>query len=416
MRILILNQAFHPDVVATAHYSAHLAEELAARGHEVTAVAGLRAYDNPAVSFPRKETWRKIRVRRIATPGLGKSAKWRRLADFASFLLGCAWQLLLLGRQDVVIALTSPPLIGFLAALFVRIKGGQFLYWVMDLNPDQALAAGLLHADDPRAQFLEDVLRFTLTAASRIVVLDRFMKARICGRVADPSRVSIIPPWSHASLASGAEARREKFRREYNLENKFVVMYAGNHSPCHPLDTLVHAAENLAGDREIVFCFVGGGIEHKKIAEQAQKMGNILCLPYPRPEELADPLFAADLHVAVMGDAYLGIVHPCKVYNILALGTPLLYIGPEESHVTDVAASAAASDWFYSARHGDVQQVCAHIRQAKKAGRLGIAEEKEAAAAFSQRLLLMELVTEIEGLGAAEPVPGAPPLSAAQSE
>ena len=41
-------------------------------------------------------------------------------------------------------ALTSPPLISFLAALFVQLKGGKLFFWVMDLNPDEAFAAGWL--------------------------------------------------------------------------------------------------------------------------------------------------------------------------------------------------------------------------------------------------------------------------------
>ncbi len=40
-----------------------------------------------------------------------------------------------------------------------------------------------------------------------------------------------------------------------------------------------------------------------------------------------------------MGDEFVGIVHPCKIYNILTLGTPFLYIGPTPSHVSDIAAA-----------------------------------------------------------------------------
>jgi hypothetical protein len=37
-----------------------------------------------------------------------------------------------------------------------------------------------------------------------------------------------------------------------------------------------------------------------------------------------------------MGNAFVGIVHPCKIYNILAIGAPVLYIGPTPSHITDL--------------------------------------------------------------------------------
>jgi hypothetical protein len=121
-------------------------------------------------------------------------------------------------------------------------------------------------------------------------------------------------------------------------------MYAGNHSPCHPLDTLVEAAHRLSNNKQIAFCFIGGGSEHQKVKDFATRhsLRNIVCLPYQPFASLAASLSAADLHVVVMGDAFVGIVHPCKIYNILSLGTPFLYLGPTPSHVSDIAAAIAS--------------------------------------------------------------------------
>src|SRR4029079_11338516 len=111
--------------------------------------------------------------------------------------------------------------------------------------------------------------------------------------------------------------------RAHGLAGKFVVMYAGNHSPCHPLDCLLEAAEKLSSRADIAFGFVGGGSEQRKVEEFARtrQLENILCLPYQPQEELSAVLSAADLHVVAMGEAFPGIVHPCKVYNILTIGT-----------------------------------------------------------------------------------------------
>ncbi|MGE0405407.1 MAG: glycosyltransferase, partial [Candidatus Korobacteraceae bacterium] len=158
---------------------------------------------------------------------------------------------------------------------------------------------------------------------------------------------------------------RDAFRRRHNLENKFVVMYSGNHSPCHPLETLVRAARQLEDSPEIVFCFVGGGSEHRKLREQPAP--NIRVLPYQPLEDLAGSLSAADLHVAVMGEEFCGIVHPCKIYNILTIGAPLLYIGPPESHITDIGGEIRGSG-FYQAAHGDCDTVIRHIRSASQHG------------------------------------------------
>ena len=111
MKILLLNQCFYPDVVSTAQHTKDLALALAERGHEVTAIAGSRGYDNPELRFPARETWKGIRIIRIASLATGKSSKLRRALNFGSFFVSCFFRLLTMPRFDVVVALTSPPLI-----------------------------------------------------------------------------------------------------------------------------------------------------------------------------------------------------------------------------------------------------------------------------------------------------------------
>ena len=314
MKVLLLNQCFYPDVVSTAQHLTELATELAARGHDVTVIAGDRGYDDPSRRFARRETWKNIRIIRIPSLSLGKSSRWRRAFKFGSFAVVCALRLLLLRRFDVVVALTSPPLISFLGALFVRLKGGSFCFWVMDLNPDEAIAAGWLDERSVVARCLQWMLGYSFRHATQTIVLDRFMKDRVLAKGAAEERVTVVPPWSHDEAVEFSVAGREAFRREHGLGDRFVVMYAGNHSPCHPLDTLLGAALQLKERDDVAFCFVGGGSEQAKVREFALQHGlsNVKCLPYQPLERLAGSLSAADLHVVVLGDAFVGIVHPAR--------------------------------------------------------------------------------------------------------
>src|SRR5213075_2325826 len=116
MKILLLNQAFHPDVVSSGQHLTDLALALVERGHAVTVVTGRRAYDNPGVRFARRERWNGIEIIRVASTGFGKAAKWKRAADFASFMACCCCRLAALPRHDAVVALTSPPLVSFIGA------------------------------------------------------------------------------------------------------------------------------------------------------------------------------------------------------------------------------------------------------------------------------------------------------------
>lgn len=402
MRILLLNQCFHPDHVSTAQHLTDLALGLTEAGHEVTVVSSSRGYDKPEDRYPVHETWQGISIHRIWTPGLGKKAKWRRFMDFAMFWLNATLILLKLPRFDVTVCLTSPPMISSLGTLMVALKGGAVVPWVMDLNPDEAVAAGWLKAGGLPERVMNALQTWSFRRAARIVVLDRFMAKRLEAKGVPRGVIHMDAPWSHDDATHYDAAARAAFRREHGLTDKFVVMYSGNHSPCHPLDTLLEAARKLSTHNKIHFMFIGGGSEFTKVKAFKAEHGlaNIGCLPYQPLETLSASLSAADLHVVVMGEAFVGIVHPCKIYNILTLGLPFLGIGPIECHLTDLAARIADKRYATTCRHGDVEGLVKALTEAVGNGALVPSEElRKLGAAFSQASLRPRLVTTIEQCG-----------------
>jgi len=399
LKILLLNQCFYPDVVSTAQHLTDLAVGLVEHGHDVTVVASDRGYDNPNKRFPKRQVWKGITIIRIPALALGKKSKWRRALNFASFLIACTLKLFFLPKFDLVVTLTSPPLISFLGSMLVKLRGGKMLFWVMDLNPDEAIAAGWLRKDSSTARMLGGLLRYSLVHSEKIVVLDRFMQRRILDKRIFDQKLEIIAPWSHSDAVRYDAPARDSFRSEHDLSNKFVVMYSGNHSPCHPLDTLVDAARHLADHSNIVFCFVGGGSEQTKVQRLAEQYGlkNVLCLPYQPLDKLAGSLSAADLQVVVMGDPFIGIVHPCKVYNILEVEAPLLYIGPSDSHIADLISEMGATRNVCSARHGEAEKITAYILERAQSG-YGNRATYELTSTFSKEALLPHMIEIIESI------------------
>lgn len=407
MKILLLNQAFHPDVVSTAQHLSELAAGLAERGHEVTVVTGRRAYDEGGGSFPARENWRGVRIFRVFSTRFGKNARWRRAADFASFILfGCA-RLLFLPRHDAVVALTTPPLISFIGAWRAKLWGARFYYWVMDLNPDEAVAAGWLEAHSLAGRTLERMSRFSLRRADKIIALDRFMRDRIAAKGISPEKIAVIPPWSHDNEVQFDTAGRERFRQAHGLRDKFVVMYSGNHSPVHPLDTLMQAADVLKAEDSIAFCFIGGGSEFNCVqrwaaARGAAKAGKptakVLCLPYQPLEQLSASLSAADAHVVVMGNSMRGLVHPCKIYNVLKVAAPVIYIGPKPSHVTEILK--VVPDEYPRARveHDEAEKLAKEIRRLASSQSLN---RQSLPAAVLDRFSKAALLSRVMGVTAA---------------
>ena len=402
LSILLLNQCFYPDHVASSQHLTDLAQGLVAAGHNVTAIAASRGYDNPDLRYPTEETWNGVRIKRIWTPGLGKKAKWRRFVDFAVFWFNATLLLVRHPRSDVTVCLTSPPLISSLGTLVAAIKGGETVPWVMDLNPDEAVAAGWLKAGGLPERIMSALQTWSFHRAKRIVALDRFMAARLTAKGVADELIHVDAPWSHDDVVHYNKVARDSFRARHNVSDKFVVMYSGNHSPCHPLDGLLAAVRSLAPIERIHFMFIGGGSEFTKVQafKTLHNLSNITCLPYQPLAELSASLSAADLHVVVMGPPFVGIVHPCKIYNILSLGLPFLAICPDQCHLAELAANVLNKHYASIAANDDGASITAAVTAAAERGQqLPSSELQQLAAQYSMAILRPRLVQVIEQCG-----------------
>jgi glycosyltransferase involved in cell wall biosynthesis len=231
---------------------------------------------------------------------------------------------------------------------------------MMDLNPDEAVAAGWLRQGSLMEKFLTKALERSFQQSATIIALDRFMADRIAAKGVERRKIHVVAPWAHDKEVKADPEGSWAFRREHGLEDSFIVMYSGNHSPCHPLDAVVQVAREFngangagggrreagklveGGKREVEgrvkFVFVGGGTgweEIRKIKER-ENLTNVVCLPYQPLSKVGASLGAADLHVVAMGEAFVGLVHPCKVYNLLSLGLPWVGLGPRDCHLADL--------------------------------------------------------------------------------
>jgi glycosyltransferase involved in cell wall biosynthesis len=233
----------------------------------------------------------------------------------------------------------------------------------MDLNPDQLLAMGKLNEGSLVHRTLEWVNRFVLRHADLTIALDRFMEARLREGGRRPGgEVIVLPPWAHEDITTPLPHSENWFRQKHGLGGKFVVMYSGNHSPSNPLDTLLHAANHLRDEPGLQFAFIGGGTGKPAVEAfvAEHQLKNVLTLPYQPMNDLRYSLSAADVHVVSLGDEMVGIIHPCKVYGAMALGRPVLFVGPAPSHVSELIERHHIG-WHVA--QGDVEGCVATVRR-----------------------------------------------------
>jgi len=359
LKVLVYSSVYPPDPAAVGQHIADVASAAAARGHIIRVITANRGYDDPSILYPSHERVHGVEVIRLGWSSFGKKRYTSRILGQIIFTLQGLVKGVLGMRPDVVLVSTIPPL-GILAAyITARLRRSSLIYWVMDINPDEAIAMKLVRPGSFSAGLMEFINKVVLRSAKTVITLDSQMARRLESKATLRQRAMIIPPWPHEDIIRKSEAGGRTFRREHGLGDKFIVMYSGNHSWVHPLDTILDAAKSLVYRTDIIFLFIGGGVEKHKV-EKAIRNGtpNMLSLPYQSFDNLGESLAAADVHLVVMGDRMIGIVHPCKIYGAMAVGRPILAIAPENSHISEIMKKQSIG---FRLCHGDVTGVVQRI-------------------------------------------------------
>jgi colanic acid biosynthesis glycosyl transferase WcaI len=335
LRVLLINQCFHPDVVATAQHGWDLATHLVARGHEVTAIASRSLYGERGASLPSSETVDGVRIERVGSSLFGKRSFAARTADFLLFHVAAFIRAMSIGRQDVSVCFTTPPFIAVVGLALRALRGTRCVYWVMDLYPDLPVACGVMRRESRVTRLFERINRRCLSRADRVVVLGRCMRELVLAKGADPSKVELINVWSDSREVHPVDRAANRYRAEWGAGDRTVVMYSGNLGLGHDAQTIEEAIAALAEDERFLFVLSGGGERKRRLVDQLRARGvdRLLDLPYQPRERLSELLSAADVHLASLGAGVEGIMVPSKVYGIMAAARPVVVVASERSEV-----------------------------------------------------------------------------------
>jgi colanic acid biosynthesis glycosyl transferase WcaI len=335
VKVLLLNQFFHPDLAATAQLATDLAEDLVVAGFEVTALAAQGSYLGGGRLAPREE-YKGIRIERVRCASFGKRSITRRLLDYGSFYASAAARVLATGRYDAVLAMSTPPLVATIGALRRSLRGTRFVYWLQDLYPELAVEFGVLRPRSLATRAFAAASRWTLRRADAVIVLGDAMGDRVRAKGVAPERVHVVPNWADEQAIRPVPHRENAFRRAHGLDGKRVVLYSGNMGRAHDVATVLEAARQLRDHTDLVFLFIGDGAKRLEVEAAARDLPSVRLLPYQPREILAESLSAGDVHLVTQEPFTVGLIEPSKLYGVMAAGRPVLYVGPPE---TEAAAT-----------------------------------------------------------------------------
>jgi colanic acid biosynthesis glycosyl transferase WcaI len=337
-KLLVISQVYVPDAAAVGQQIADTAEEMVRRGWDVHVLTANRGYDDPSIRYPTREVRNGVHVRRLPLSSFGKSSIAVRLVAQTSFMVQAVLRGLLMPGLTSVLVSTSPPFAGFGGRILGLVRGVPYVWWVMDINPDQMIRSGRIKHDSVFAKVFRWLNRQTVKGAKAVIVLDRFMRRTLEAQAELGDKVLVSPPWAYDNILEDVPRESNPFRHRHGLDSHVVIMYSGNAGYSTPLETLLKAARRLEHDPRLKFVFIGGGVLKKEIDAMVarEKPPNIVTLPYQPLSELRFSLSAADVHVVSIADEAIGVIHPCKIYGALAVGRPVIALASHESYVGDI--------------------------------------------------------------------------------
>ena len=402
MKILVISQVFYPDTVSVAQHLSDLCFALAKKGHEVKIITSRFPYEDKHIKYSSYEVFMNVIIKRIWSTGFGKNNIISRLLDFMTFNLSIYLQLLLIKRKsyDLIIGLTVPPLLSYFGTRLAKKKKIRFCYWIMDMQPELAIQSGLIKKDSLSAKLFVRLGNSTLQKSDKIIVLDRFMKDYLTkNRGISEEKISVVPVWPAMNELFSGERLGNPFRVENKFGDKIVLMYAGNHSYVHPLDTILNLAKIIRDDTRFLFVFIGEGMRKNDVRrfKAENSLDNIIQLPYQPRELIHYSLGSADFQIVILGEGQVGFTHPNKIYGALFIGKPIIYVGPSPSHVTELLQDQVGN---IIVNHGKSEELkikllklCEDFSKIEETGRLNQAIAKSK---FTPELLISEMCDIIE--------------------
>lgn len=339
MKLLIINQYYWPDYAATAQVLTDLAESLVSNSHKVTIVCSRKTYVGDKTVLPSREEQNGVRIIRVPAFGGGKKARATgRILDFLSFYITSTIKCFCLPRHDIVLTLTSPPMIGMLGWLLAVFKNTKHIHWCMDMCPDLLIVGGMIKENSIIHRILEFLTRCYIKRCDAVCVLGPYMGHRIQKYGVDKLRLHILPVWANGSRIKSIPREENWFIKEHNLANKFIVLFSGNIVTANTLDTVISAGEKIHHEKDILFVCISDGNAFEKFKSRvwAKGLTNFLFLPYQHQEHLSYSLSAAHAHIVFFRPGKEGMRVPSKIYGIMAAGGAIVYIGNEGNEVTDI--------------------------------------------------------------------------------
>lgn len=348
--LLIYAHYYIPDVASTGQIIKELAEGMLDT-FNITIICVVPSYTGVIEEKYKTQKYYKeningVNIIRIRVPEFTKSSKKSRIKNIISYFMGAISATFKVGKQDYIFSISQPPILGGLLGTFGKwIKHAKFIYNIQDFNPEQTMAVGY-SKNKLVMKTMMTLDKFSCRRSNLIITVGRDLIETVNKRFKNKKvpKTVLINNWINEKEIYPLEKENEKveeFKKKYNLENKFIIMYSGNIGLYYDLENIFKVIEKIKpgtktnDNKEVIFAFVGAGtiLQNLKDYQEEKNMDNVVFIPYQNKDDLIYSLNAADVHWCVNAKGIKGVSCPSKYYGIAAAGKPILGVLEENTEI-----------------------------------------------------------------------------------
>ncbi|BAY12872.1 glycosyltransferase family 4 protein [Calothrix sp. NIES-2098] len=363
-KIWVLTELYFPEQTSTGYLLTNTAEGLA-EDYEVKVITGPASNFLQSVDYPCHEFRNNVELFRCRGTNFEKDWLLGRLINILTRSLAIFWKALSLCKdEDVILVVTNPPLLPFIAIFLKLLKGSRCVLLVHDVYPEVLSATGFVSSSSLLVKIGQVANSFLYRQADRIISLGRDMTKLIHAKLPEQEKEKVvcIPNWAENEIIYPTVRDKNKLIQELGVKERFVILYAGNMGKTHGIEYLAEAAKELTIiSKDVCWIFLGFGAKKAWLEEytKSQKLENITILsPRPRNEQVIF-LNACDLAVIAFMPGMAGVSVPSRMYNQMAAGKPIVAVADDWSELAEVVREENIG-WVI--KPGDIEELVRTIQ------------------------------------------------------
>jgi glycosyltransferase involved in cell wall biosynthesis len=335
--ILIISDSYPPEIRSAAQLMKDLADGLKSRGHNVWVATSYPKYnlvDSETSVWPKIKDENGIKVLRIKTlPHHKVSFIIRGIAQL--FLPHIFFQEIRKNIKDKIdiTIVHSPPLpLAITAYKVKKFYKAKYILNLHDIFPQNAIDLGVLK-NKLIIKFFEKMEKNAYQNSDLIVVPSNSHKQFLEEKRNVPAqKTHVIHHWIDINPFLQLQ-KTGKFRKLYNLENKFVFLFGGVIGPSQGLDLLIKIADRIKENKDIVFLLVGDGSAKEDLIKMTQELNlkNVIFKPFVSLEEYPELVKDCDVGIVCLTDKNTTPAVPAKILSYLTAAIPVIAFLHKES-------------------------------------------------------------------------------------